>query len=146
MPGSPVCMDASFLIRLLESSEHHDIPVQLWATWHEAGRLVAAPALLYYEVTNALRRYVIHGVLLPQEAVRLLDIALRFEIAIYEDADLHRRALKLAEALSLPATCDAHYLALAERLNAEFWTADRRLAQAAQKALPWVRWLGERGA
>lgn len=68
-----------------------------------------------------------------------LDIALRFEIATYEDADLRRRALKLAEALSLPATYDAHYLALAERLGAEFWTADRCLAQAAQKALPWVR-------
>ena len=33
---------------------------------------------------------------------------------------------------------DAHYLALAQRLGAEFWTADRRLVQAVQATLPWV--------
>jgi hypothetical protein len=31
---------------------------------------------------------------------------------------------------SLPATYDAHYLALAERENCEFWTADTRLFNA----------------
>lgn len=36
-------------------------------------------------------------------------------------------ALDLAERLSLSATYDAHYLALAEWLGAEFWTADQRL-------------------
>jgi len=37
------------------------------------------------------------------------------------------------------AVYDAHYLALAERLGAEMWTADRRLCQAVGAALPWVR-------
>jgi len=32
-------------------------------------------------------------------------------------------------------------LALAERLGAEFWTADRRLCQAVAARLPWVRLL-----
>ena len=36
---------------------------------------------------------------------------------------------------------DAHYLALAERLGAEFWTADRRLQQAVGATLLWVRLL-----
>jgi len=40
--------------------------------------------------------------------------------------------LDLAARFSLPAIYDAHYLALAERLGSEFWTADRRLGQAAQ--------------
>jgi len=44
----------------------------------------------------------------------------------------------LAEAHGLPATYDAHYLALAERLEAELWTADRRLYAAVQAAMPQV--------
>ena len=35
---------------------------------------------------------------------------------------------------------DGLYLALAERLGAEFWTADKRLARAAEQlGLSWVR-------
>lgn len=59
-------------------------------------------------------------------------------ITLYGDRDLHRRALSLAKQLSLPAAYDAHYLALAERLNAELWTADRCLAERAQPTMPWV--------
>ena len=141
MPNSPVCVDASFVIRLLESADPDSAPIRLWTDWHEAGRPVVAPTLLYYELTNALRRYAAHGELLPQEATKLLDVALRLGISLYGDAELHRRALQLAETFSLPAAYDAHYLALAERLGAEFWTADKRLVRAVQKALPWVRLL-----
>ena len=41
----------------------------------------------------------------------------------------------------LPAIYDAHYLALAHRLNAEFWTADRRLFQAVQGRIPKIHLL-----
>ena len=54
-------------------------------------------------------------------------------------ATLHRRALGLVGSLALPAVCDAHYLALAKALDAEFWTADRRLVRAVRETLPWVR-------
>jgi hypothetical protein len=39
---------------------------------------------------------------------------------------------------------DAFYLALAERLKAEFWTADQRLANGArQLGANWAHWIGE---
>ena len=141
MSGSPICVDASFLIRLLESGDPDAAVVRLWVEWHQAGRSLVAPTLLYYEVANALHRYTVHGELLPQEAADMLDIALRLGITLYGDAALHHRALQLAAQLSLPAVCDAHYLALAERLEAEFWTADRRLVEAVQAELPWVHWV-----
>ncbi len=141
MPNSPVCVDASFVIRLLESADSYSSAVRLWIEWHEDGRLIVAPSLLYYEITNALHRYVVHGELLPEEASELLELALRLDITLYGDADLHRRALKLAKSLSLPATYDAHYLALAGRLGAEFWTADKWLVRTVQKTIPWVRLL-----
>jgi predicted nucleic acid-binding protein len=79
--------------------------------------------------------------MLPEEGAEALEAALALDIALYGDADLHRRALELAQRFSLPATHDAHYLALAERLGAEFWTADRRLTRAVQVTLPWVHWI-----
>lgn len=71
-------------------------------------------------------------------AAQSLQIALDMPFAVYHDASLHRRALQMAERFSLPATYDAHYLALAERMGAAFWTADRRLYRATQAELAWV--------
>ena len=49
----------------------------------------------------------------------------------------------LATRFNRPAAYDAHYLALAEMMNCEFWTADRRLFNVVKDELPWVRWLGK---
>lgn len=38
---------------------------------------------------------------------------------------------------------DAAYVALAERLDAELWTADHPLFAAAGASLPRVRWIGD---
>lgn len=38
--------------------------------------------------------------------------------------------MQLARQFNLPAAYDAHYLALAERLEAELWTLDRKLFNA----------------
>jgi predicted nucleic acid-binding protein len=142
MSGSPVCPDASFLLRWLLDEGAASQADALWETWHREGRRLVAPTLLYYEVANALHRYTAHGDLSPEEAEALLDLALRIGVELVSDAGLHRRALQLARTFSLPAVYDAHYLALAERLGAEFWTADARLAQALRDRLPWVHWLG----
>ncbi len=137
-----VCLDASFIVRMLVGPEPLAQQAEsLWATWVHQGRMLVAPALLYFEVSNALFRYVKAGKL-PFTLVRnLLDAALDLGIRLYSDPDLHREALALAHELRLPAAYDAHYLALARRLNAEFWTADRRLAQAVAGRFSWVHTL-----
>ena len=53
-------------------------------------------------------------------------------------------ALRWAARLNQARAYDAFHLALAEELGAEFWTADRRLANAAQRAgATWAHWIGE---
>jgi predicted nucleic acid-binding protein len=134
-----VCVDASFIVPLV-TRPHDGSPLpRMWRGWHEAGLRPAAPTLLCYEAANALHRYVVQGDLLPDEAAAALDVALDLGIAWFNDAELHRRALQTAQEQGLPAACDAHYLALAERLGAELWTADRRLHRAVGAALQWVR-------
>jgi predicted nucleic acid-binding protein len=71
-----------------------------------------------------------------------VEAALQLGITLHGDAALHRRALALAEHLELSAAYDAHYLALAERLGTEFWTADQRLGNAMSSILPWVHEAG----
>ena len=141
MLNSPICVDASFVMRLIGSDRPDTPAMQLWETWQEEARTLVAPTLLFYEITNALHRYTAHGELLPEEAKDLLHLAFRLGIILYGDEHLHTAALELASRLSLPATYDAHYLAVAQRLRAEFWAADRRLANAVRHRLPWVHLL-----
>lgn len=138
MENPAVCVDVSFILRLLMSGRREARVVQLWSGWREARRSIIAPTPLYYEVANALHRYTTHGELLRAEATEAMETVLELNITIYGDADLHRHALDLAHRFSLPATYDAHYLALAERLGADFWTADQRLAHVVGPGLPWV--------
>ncbi len=89
MINSWACVDASLVVRLVAGPNSTLVRI-LWDQWDAANRRVAAPSLIYYEVTKY----------------------------------------------------DAHYLALAARLGAEFWTADQRLVNTVQSALPWVRFVG----
>ena len=137
MRNSWLCVDANLVIRLVADPKDESIR-RLWEQWDAEKRQLAAPTLLYYEVTNVLDRYQKQG-LMSASAVRLaLKAALSLPLRLHGQADLHWQALDLAERFSLPAADDAHYLALAEWLGGEFWTADWRLAQAVQTALPWV--------
>jgi predicted nucleic acid-binding protein len=99
----------------------------------------AATTPLGYEVANALHRYVAQGAILADEAAAELDVVLELGIIWFGDAEPHRQALRVPQEQRLPAVHDAHYLALAERLGAERWTSDWRLAQAVGAARPRVR-------
>ena len=73
-----------------------------------------------------------------EEAEQLLQDALNLRITLYGDKALHQRALTLAKNLNLTASYDAHYLALAEKFNAEFYTSDRRLFNSVKDVFPWI--------
>jgi hypothetical protein len=52
------------------------------------------------------------------------------------------RAWNLAQRLNQPKVYDCYYLALAELLACEFWTADERLFNTVRHDLGWVKWIG----
>jgi predicted nucleic acid-binding protein len=137
-----VCVDATIVIRRVAFPE--DAPVQrVWDTWEEVKAELFAPSLLYYEVTNGLYRYQKQGWLKPETVAVSLDAALSLPIELVGELDLHRQARTIAERYNLPATYDAHYLAVCERMGADLWTSDQRLVNTLKPfQVEWVRQVG----
>lgn len=134
-----ICLDASFVIRYLSQNNSDSIYVQKLREWQEKNYTLIAPTLIMYEVTNAFHRAVIAGQITESEAQDFLEKAMSLNISFYGDKDLHRDAMKLANLFRLPATYDAHYLALANRFSVELWTADSRLYNSVSTSLSWVK-------
>ncbi len=97
-----------------------------------------APTLLPYEVANVLHKQRRSGLVTAEIAGLQLDRCLRLPIELHGDARLHARALEIADEHQLPATYDAHYVALAERFRVPLWTCDSRLAAAMSDGPPEV--------
>ncbi|MER3436752.1 MAG: PIN domain nuclease [Chloroflexota bacterium] len=110
----------------------------LWESWRSEHRRILAPALLRYEVTNALHRLCLAGELSLSRAAEALAVALTLPITFEAGEYLHHRALEIAARFNRAATSNAQYLAVAEWHGAEFWTADARLYHAVHPHLPWV--------
>jgi len=142
-----ICVDASIAIKWLLKEERSDRAVALYDATATANQPIVAPALLPLEVTNILRQRMRgqDGISLIR-ATEHLAAFLAFPIEFHNPAGLHHEALVLADALGLPATYDALYLALAERLGCEVWTDDQRLLRQVAESLPFVRWIGDHPA
>ena len=138
-----VVVDASLAFKWLVSEEHSDRARAISRLWANEGIQAAAPYLMPVEVTNALHRRVVRGELTVEDAVRLLEYLLASGIELRDEPDLHARALQVASKLSQGAVYDAHYLALADILGCEYWTADERFYRSAAFSAQNVHWIGE---
>lgn len=120
-----VVCDASALVALLLDGG----PDGAWVADELAGRELAAPALVDYEVANIVRRHELAGQSSADQSAQahadLLDLAL--ERWPYEVCSA--RAWELRRNLSI---YDASYVALAEALDAPLVTLDHRLARATE--------------
>ena len=78
------------------------------------------------------------------EAEAHLETLMRLGVQLVPPTlELDRLALRWAERLGQTVVYDVHYLALAEALGCDFWTADRRLAGSVGAEASWVRSIDE---
>jgi predicted nucleic acid-binding protein len=139
-----ICIDSSVAAKLFLREEHSEHARALYFTTLRAESPIVAPSLLLFELTNIVRQQMRgQRALSLVEARQLLADFLALPIEIHAPAGLHQLALSIADAYDLPASYDAHYLALSQQLDCEFWTSDMRLLRKVGQYLPFVRWLGD---
>ena len=138
-----VVVDASIVVKLLVDEPNTQQAEDLAQSWRLGGVRVVAPYFMPVEVTNALYRKATRQLISMEEAARLAANLWELGVQFRQSQQLHVRAIGLAAELRQNAVYDAHYLALAEALDCELWTADQRFFQAAADDFPRVHFIGE---
>ncbi len=140
-----VVVDTSIVIKWVLSEPDTHAAEMLLINWSSKKVTVLAPTLLAYEVANVLYQNVRKGTISQERAKEALAEILNMGMVLDSSqiSDIGRRSIELSKQFGLPATYDAHYLALAEREGCELWTADTRMWKAIHTNLTWVHNLSE---
>jgi len=134
-PPAPLVLDANLCLYVLAPLPQHDQAVELLATLMQYERPWYAPALWRVEVISGLRKMEAAGMwdndMVQEATVRFWEWPVQI---VAEERSLLEAALRWSRRVGQRVIYDSVYLALADHLDAEFWTADRRLYQHAQQA------------
>ena len=136
-------MDASLAVKWLVEEKDSKRAAALGGFWRDQGTKPVAPHLMAIEVANALHRRVARGELSVATAARLVENLLTSGVELLNAPALLPRTLELSVQLGQGAIYDSYYLALAESLGCELWTADEKFFRAAAPFAPNVHRLGE---
>ncbi|MEO8456418.1 MAG: type II toxin-antitoxin system VapC family toxin [Chloroflexota bacterium] len=134
--------DSSLLLKLAIPEHDSERAEALWDGWTDSQIEIAVPDLIGYEFVSAVRQAVRRQRITPARSEEAIQTLLSLPVVIYEMRSMHRAAWDLATRMDLASTYDAHYLALADALNCEFWTADARLHASVADRFPLIRLLG----
>lgn len=127
-------IDANFGVALVRLMPYSAACRTLIEQWIRQKTMVAVPALWDYEVVSALHWLQGRKELAREAAQAGIDLLFRLNLLhVPLDRDLALAAMDWAERLGQGQAYDAQYLALAERLNAEFYTADKKLFHRCQQ-------------
>jgi predicted nucleic acid-binding protein len=141
--GMNLVVDASVVVKvLIEEAFSANAAALVQRAALDDWRLVA-PTLFSGEVTNAIYQAWRRGDLTDHEANRAVLGLRTLEIDLVDPLFLYERAYAFAHDHRLPAVYDCHYVVLAHEMNAECWTADRRLLNGLGADAPRVRWIGD---
>jgi predicted nucleic acid-binding protein len=135
-------IDASTGYRLFLPHQGQTLLESMMREQLEAGCLLTAPTLWRYELASAITKAHKQSRVSTAEAVQAFALSLAFPIQLVTPSDeLARAAFQWTLRLKRAAAYDSFYLALAQQLQCELWTYDKRLANAVGE--PWVNYLGQ---
>jgi predicted nucleic acid-binding protein len=137
-----VVADSGIFIATVLKETYSPQAEQLIQQWREQQVQIAAPTLFRYEAVAVMRKSVYRGLLSVDQAIRGRDALLEYPIQFLMSEALLKRGFDLAAQFNRPTAYDAQYLAVAEQLGCDFWTADERLFNIVRPILPWVKWVG----
>jgi predicted nucleic acid-binding protein len=145
MSNSCIVIDAGVALLKVLDTPTRPIASALWDRFQADRTSLFAPRLWSYEITSVVHKYLFDAVLTPREAEDVVRVVLQFGVQLVdEDEKLCLDALRWATRLNQRAAYDGFYMALAQQLDAEFWTSDTRLCTNARAAgIDWVHHMGE---
>ena len=117
----------------------------LFTRWTEERRGLFAPEWWLAEVVSVIRQHVFRKLISSEQAHQAVEDVESLEVTTFSMSfELYHNALNWAEKIGQSRVYDSLYLALAEHLSGELWTADQRLVNSARALnISWVKWIGD---
>ncbi len=129
-----VVIDANIAVALLVERPWSALVEQAMMAWRGQKVRLYAPALWPSEVASALRKAVYLRQMDQEDALQAITLVEKWGVQVtMPDTGLSRNSLVWAERLGQAVAYDAQYLALAEHLKADFYTADKKLYHRCQE-------------
>lgn len=142
--AAEVCIDASLAIKLVVAEPDSDKADALFAYFADQGARLISPVFFAVETDSILRqKVVVRKELTSEQAEASFAKLVALPIQLIAVPAQRQRAWELSSKFKLATVYDATYLALAELMGCDFWTADRRLFGGVRDSLPFVRSLDE---
>jgi len=141
--SSTVCIDASLALMWLLPVQESDKADALRMNWYKHDTRLVTPPLFHAEVTSVLRLRVHNKQITVSEGEEVFRYYEELGIETYDHPSITRTAWNLARRYNLSRTYDAQYLAVAELLDCQMWTNDRKLINSVNPKSRHLRWVGE---
>jgi predicted nucleic acid-binding protein len=141
-------IDASLAVRVILPIVDQDLDIlKRVAEWRQERMHLVAPEIWLPEVVSVIRQAIYAHILSEEEGRVAIEDVFRLDVEVLlSDHAICKQALTWAKRLGHSKTYDGFYLALAERLDVDLWTSDRRLFNRAQQlGISWVKSMAEPG-
>lgn len=125
-----MCVDASVAAKWLLNEQDRAIALALRRSVRESGRTFVAPPHFVAEMTSAIYKRSQQRLIDLGEGRRLTRLIDALEVETMLPPDLPLRAFEIAAQFNLKWIYDAFYVALADMIGCDLWTADARLHEA----------------
>lgn len=138
-----VCIDASVGVKWVVHEDDSTIALRLRHDILLRGDAIIAPPHMPSEMASAIHKRYYAGTMRPESARQALAMLADVRPDSVFMPDLPLRAFEIAAQFSLKWIYDAFYVALADIVGCEMWTADTTLHRTVQTGFPNVRLLAE---
>lgn len=136
-----IAVDASVALKLVLEEPGSTAAREQWQRWTDSCEVLIAPVLFCAETFSGLRQSVYSGRLSQEGGDKAYTILGSLTVELREPSQLYPTAWQFAQLFQRPTVYDCRYLALAAITQCQFWTADRRLANAVGSQLQWLHLL-----
>ena len=128
----PIVIDSSFFLRsLVIFNVDYALYFEQIKEWEKSKIKLYAPTLWHYEVTSTITKNLRFKTITVEQADHAFVLLSKFKVQLVRpNPKLTATAYAWTRKLQRASAYDSFYLALAQALDTDFWTADKKLYNA----------------